>query len=220
MRLRKLSTLFGILAFLATFAFSTSAFAKKFMIGVKGGGNMANFVGKDAGTPDQFSGVSKKPLLGFNGGLQAAINLGMLGIQVEGLYSVKGQKYTSNNSDASVVTRLNYFEIPVLARFNISIPGVPLTPKLVAGPGVSFFMGGKTKMEGGSLNGETNIKKDSITSPDIGIVAGGGLDIGMGPGALTIDVRYERGFSKIFDDTDAKVFNSRVTGQLGYAIGF
>jgi hypothetical protein len=51
---------------------------------------------------------------------------------------------------------------------------------------------------------------------DIGIVFGGGLDIRIGGGALTADVRYNLGLSDI-DDSDATLRNRAFQVLLGYS---
>lgn len=219
MKIRSHALFAGLVAFLFTGLVSSTAAAKKVLIGLKGGGNLATVVGSDADPPD---GVSKKRLTGFSGGAFATLNIASFGVQGELLYDVRGVKYASDSSDDVVKERYNYFQIPLLLRFNASLPAIPVTAKIMAGPSFSTFLSGKTVTDGGSDSGQSDFKDENFRSPVFEAVAGLGADIGIGPGALVFSVRYEQGLSKIndLDAEDPSIYNSSVTGHIGYGIGF
>lgn len=220
----RLSRLAAAVAFAVVFGCSTSAAAKKFMVGLKGGGNLATVVGGDAELP----GATKKRALGFSGGAMAAINLGSFGVQPELLYSVKGVKYEADQTDGTRRIRYNYLQVPLLLRFNASLPAIPVTPKFMLGPSASFFLSGKSKATGdlGDPTEEgvqtSELDEDNQRSPYFGAIAGAGVDVGLGPGVLVVDLRYEQGLNKIAakDAEPASRFHSSITGHVGYGIGF
>ncbi|MGD2217978.1 MAG: hypothetical protein PVJ64_14570, partial [Gemmatimonadales bacterium] len=51
---------------------------------------------------------------------------------------------------------------------------------------------------------------------DVGILFGGGLDIGIASGALTVDVRYNLGLVDV-DESDATLKNRAFQVLLGYS---
>jgi hypothetical protein len=216
---KKLALFAGLVAFLAVGLASPPAAAKTFLAGVKGGGNLATVVGSDTDPPD---GSSKKRFTGFSGGAFAALNVASFGVQTEFLYDVRGVTYASDSTDAQTDTRYNYFQIPVLLRFNVSLPAIPVTGKIMAGPSMSSFLSGKRTVEGENGSDETSFEAEDFRSPVFEAVAGLGADIGIGPGALIVDVRYEQGLSKIrdLDREDPSAYHSSVTGHVGFGIGF
>ena len=221
MKLRTGRMLVAIVFFVGTLGFSTTAFAKKFMIGLKGGANMATFVGSDA----DFPNTDKKRIVRPTGGAVAAINIASFGIQPEVLYATRGVKYTSTQGDGALIERLNYLQIPVLFRFNLSLPGIPITPKLMLGPSTSFYLSGEAETEG-QFDRTFEVKKKDIRSPQYSAIAGAGVDVGLGPGALLVGLRYEQGLGHVLSDEAEKdaqettYFNSVIAGHVGYAIGF
>lgn len=218
----KFSGLAALVAFGLTFALSPDLSAKTFAVGVKGGVDSSNFVGDDV--PDPGDGASNAPKYGFNIGAQALLNFGMFGVQPEVAYTQKGHRVTFDDIDNDATTTHNYLEIPLLARLNLNLPAIPITPKLLAGPTFSYFLSGSTtniEFPSGDTN-KTDVDDEDVHDLDIGLAAGAGVDIGLGPGVLTFDLRFTRGFTEI-PDTDADdtaIFNSMGSVNVGYGIGF
>jgi outer membrane protein with beta-barrel domain len=68
---------------------------------------------------------------------------------------------------------------------------------------------------GGRISGDTPFN-DNLTPVDFGLVAGAGLAIPLGPGAATLDVRYEHGLSSVNDTVS--ILNRTFLIMLGYAL--
>jgi len=214
----------GALVFAMALGFSTSAAAKTFMIGGKVGGNLATVVGDDS--PDNTS-----RLLGFSGGAVAALNFGSFGLQPELLYTVKGVETESSAGGVSVeqTRRFNYAQIPILLRYNVSVPGAPITPKVLLGPSISFFLDGENDVEGATGGGNVAIGGDidssEVRSPYFDGIFGLGVDIGLGPGTLLADVRVEQSLQTIGDSDNndgdpLDQFHNSITAHVGFALGF
>lgn len=217
----KLSGLAALFAFTSIFALSPDLTAKTFAVGVKGGVDRSNFVGDDV--PDPGEGGSNAPKYGFNVGAQALLNFGMFGVQPEVAYTQKGHRVTFDDFDNDETKTRNYLEIPILARLNLNLPAIPITPKLLAGPTFSYFLSGSNTFvdrSSGDTN-ESDIQEEDVHDLDIGVAAGAGVDIGLGPGVLTFDLRFTRGFTEIPADGDnTAIFNSMGSANVGYGIGF
>jgi hypothetical protein len=81
-------------------------------------------------------------------------------------------------------------------------------------------------VEGGERAGERTIRFGSRMSDanrqyvdsrfDFGLQFGGGLSVGVGPGALIGDVRYGLGLTDLYDEDKSK--NRAFAFTLGYAI--
>jgi len=95
----------------------------------------------------------------------------------------KGSVISDINGD-DVTNTFNYLELPILLRLNF---GGSLKLFALAGPSVGYLLGGKS--------GDTDIDKDFYQD----IEWSGNLGVGIGLGALEVDVRYMAGFSDIAD---------------------
>jgi outer membrane protein with beta-barrel domain len=100
----------------------------------------------------------------------------MVGVQTELVYA---QKYTHLTGTTDL--RLDYVEIPILAKLRL-IRSAYMLEGLAAG----FPVRARVRQASGA---EQDIKSD-VTSPDVGLVIGGGVPIRK----LAIEGRYEGGF--------------------------
>lgn len=131
----------------------------------------------------------------------------ILSVQPEILYSQRGYQANpvfhenSSNGSASVNSRMNFLEVPVLAKFSFGVESIK--GFVTAGPSVSYFMNGKMKYafdgkeeeEDYEFNDYVNgIKANRL---DIGANVGAGMAFALGTGALNLDVRYGLGLSDI-----------------------
>ena len=100
--------------------------------------------------------------------------------------------------------RLNYIEVPVLLRISSeSEHGV--TPFLVGGPEVAFKASCSIDVKG--LPGTRNYTCADLPpaeSTDWGVVAGGGMDVGVMGHALSVSARYDWGLRDAFKNNVAK----------------
>ncbi len=231
---------------------SASVYAKGLTgIGVKAGLNLANAYGDDAkplmayaaltgfGMPEEEAAlwaydvdVSKKMRIGaaFGGFIEYSIN-DNFAIQPEFLYTMKGVKgefeeedpYTGETVKVKGTIKLNYLEIPVLAKLSIPTQG-SIKPVFLLGPALALKLSAKTK---GEAKGETidesgseDISSD-VKDFDFGVVVGAGVDYELASGGkVTVDGRYTLGLTNVSDiegaeeDLDAK--NAVISVMIGY----
>jgi hypothetical protein len=164
-------------------------------LGVSAGFNLATFSGKD------IQGAENKS--GFGGGVYLAIPVApQIEFQPELLYTAKGAKSSDAGFEAAV--RLNYVEIPLLARVNFPTSS-DVTPHLYLGPAIAFKAGCSLSASGNGIStsaGCDGLTDDagqpiSIAAVDFGAVVGGGLGFNVGGQRATVGVRYDLGLKNI-----------------------
>ena len=131
--------------------------------GVKAGVNVAT-----TNEPNSSS------VVGFVGGGFLTLSLtDMIAVQPELLFTMKGRKAVETVQNFGIIhseVRLNYIELPVLAKLNI-LRGGNIAPHLFAGPFFSIFL-------------------ESFKSTDFGLSVGGGVDFDLAQLKITVDARY------------------------------
>ena len=140
-------------------------------------------------------------------------------IQPELLYTMKGGKASEGGED--LVVKLDYLEIPVLAKFNIPTEG-SVKPCLFAGPAVALKLSAKYKWtgDGESETGDVSEIGIDVKGLDLGLVFGAGLKAGMGEtGGIIVDIRYTLGLQKAAKagDVDVKIKNGGFSLMVGYS---
>ena len=172
-------------------------------LGVRAGLNMANLNG------DIPAGIKTKSLTGFHVGLFTEFPVApKFSVQPEVIYSEQGAKLESSieGINTSADMKLQYINVPILAKYYIA-DGF----NLQAGPQIGFLTGAKIKGDGDEID-----IKDDLKGTDFGLLLGAGYKMPMG---LTIDARYNLGFSNIYDDNeldDIKLKNGVFQVGLGY----
>lgn len=184
-----------VVATLTTVSLSEADAQLPLRIGLKGGLNLANVEGDDAGAWGSRQGIVA--------GIFASLKLPAgLSLQPELLYAQKGAKGTLHGDSVTVTATLKtvYIEIPVLLKYALSSKG-PVSPCLFVGPAFAFSKSSKTELEvsvlGLPLSGDVNNYNEK--SADLGFVLGGSLDFSAGRSLLTLDVRYTLGTSTMWD---------------------
>jgi hypothetical protein len=155
--------------------------------------------------------------LGFGGGVRAIYEFTpMFGIQPEILFKQYGSssEMTILGQTSESTTTTNYLHVPILARIALPFGGDMLTPKLLVGPTVGYFISGSSESDGQS----TDIEGDSVNKLDIGVAAGLGADLAMGPGSLSLDLRYDRSFTSFAKEDDAGF--SAVNTGFSFLVGY
>lgn len=189
---------------LALVIFSAPTFAQ-FQLGARAGVNLQspdvdNFNGLLA--LNSLSGESSQ--IGFHAGIYTRVSLVLFHIQPELLFTRVTNKMTATNftgAEVEVDASYNRFDIPVLL-------GKKIGPvRLVAGPVVSFNLGGDNSIE------------DGLTANNIGYQAGVGLDLLK----YRLEIRYEGSFGGSIENiniggtnfiTDTRI--SQIMIGLGY----
>lgn len=152
--------------------------AQKTRFGVKGGLNVSSFAGGDY--------YDSKSLIGFHVGGFAEIKvIERLAIQPELLFSTQGAKL-EYFGDSDVDNKLNYLNVPVLAKFFITKEFT-----VEAGPQIGFLLSAKE---------DSRNAKDDFKSVDFGFNFGVGYSF---TDNLGVNLRYTVGLANIADyETD------------------
>lgn len=197
--------------------------AQDITIGVKGGLNVAD-VSTDVPEIEDI----KATKTGFVGGAYVNFGLGgVFAVQPEVLYSEKGFKgEDSQFPDISAQFKVNYFEIPVLLK--AQFPMEMIRPAVYVGPVISFETSCKFGLTQGTVSADFDCDSPEADVGDrktteFGGVFGANLDLFVGPLVLTLDGRYQLGFTNLNDDPTAtdESLKSRVwqfMGGVGFAL--
>lgn len=183
---------------------TTGLFAQNYL-GLRAGLNFASVnitsIELDEGPVD----LEKSPITGANFAVFSQLGISSsFAIQPELTYLQKGVELKASEDDIeNVQMRVNYLELPVLAKMLFGQEGV--RANLFAGPSVGYAMNGKIKfnIEGTKFTEDIDFGADydeDGTKPrrmDLGGVVGGGLEIGSGKSLVLMDVRYGLGFSDV-----------------------
>lgn len=181
-------------------------------VGVKGG-----FASADLQS-DRFGGSQRRS--GFTGGLLALVNpSGDFGLQAEVLYTQKGDESELPVQDGgnlqfdTVTLKLDYVEVPVLARLQAPLLGSAfLSP--YGGPVFAF----KVNEDNGDLGladfEGTPEDVELASSTDFGVAFGAAFGIDGEIGRLVVDARLVAGLSDIGNET-VQVRDGRITRTIG-----
>jgi len=150
--------------------------------GVKGGFNMSNLYQNDAD--------DENVLYGFNAGVYATLPISdFVAIQPEILFTTRGSEVDYNNAGLSGTAKfkLNYIEVPLLVRVNIT-----KNFNVHAGGYASYLVSSKLKGEG-SFDFNEGVDTDDLNKFDAGIAAGVGVDFNP----ISIGLRYNYGLTTV-----------------------
>jgi len=192
---------------------SASVSAQGLTAGLKAGMNIANIHG------DNVEDVWDSKIGICAGGFIACSLSDLFAIQPELLFTMKGAKAEEEvlGETMKVTMKLNYLEIPVLAKLSIPIPGT-VKPSLFVGPSLAIKLSGKGKVEYAGESEERDI--EDLKSTDFGLVFGGGVDFALGQGKLTVDARYTLGLTTTREPEDGEevdVKNGVISIMVGYS---
>lgn len=208
-------------------------------IGIRGGINLTDFVGDDAGDTDSKAGLNL-------GASFRILNFGPVAIVPEVYYAQKGAKRSfftdpigpeslNDQTTGEATFDLPYIEVPVLLR--VALPQLQdgrFQPYLNAGPVFAWNLDCTVEFEqqGLATDGEDCDSlqseaafEETVRDYETGFTIGGGTDIVVipGHGGLNLDVRYTRGLTRITEDPDGgdapDVTNQAFTVMLGYSFG-
>lgn len=170
--------------------------------GIKAGISYSKVTNDNVGDSDHKMGVAAGISISYN-------LLPGLSLQPELLYVQQGGRWDINILDGGSIVgngeltwKLNYLQVPVLARVNLPVVGAFL-PTLIAGPALSIKTASTYETEqGGSLVSSGDL--DDIKSTDLSLIVGVGFKVGAGPAGIVVDARYNLGSTNL-NDTDADV---------------
>jgi len=138
-------------------------------------------------------------------------------IQPEVYYSQNGAKWEWTSAGIKFMDyhKIDYLQIPVLAKVRLVTKG-KLLPSLFAGPYGALKLSAPWVYEVGGVR-ETGNSED-FKSSDFGLVFGGALDYRVGKIALILDVRYNFGLAKVYDEEVGSLKSRTLSVMVG--IGF
>jgi|SRR5699024_2389442 len=160
---------------------------------VKGGANFANFNDTDASTDTRT---------GFMGGITYGFQVPFspVSIQPGVFYAQKGVTSSSGLGDAEV--KLDYIEIPVVAKVDFILDNPLFTPHVLFGPYVGFNINSDVEASVGDNSSSVNVE-DQVRTTDFGVVVGAGADISR----FNVGVRYSAGLRDVIDMENASAKN-------------
>lgn len=180
---------FAVLTLAVFAAAPESALAQEIRLGVKGGVNIAD-VGGDIGEE-----LESRTTFAVGGVGSIAVAPGFA-IQPEVLYTQKG----GHDEEDDLDVKLAYIQVPVLATYTIPIEESRIAPRLFAGPAVAFKLSCDLS-NGGEVDCDDALEEEGleVKSVDFGVVFGGGVDVAVGRGAATAEVRYDLSLTDLTD---------------------
>ncbi|MEZ0486814.1 porin family protein [Fibrella aquatica] len=189
--------------------------------------NLTNFAGPDADTygtgelPSNASSVETNRLLP---GIEAGVgfmysDISRFGFAFDVLYSQRGNQTaaTTNNTEFTRNTRLNYLSVPITARYFLNRSG-NFRPNVYAGivPAVLLSTKQVDKPANSTNTGNVN---DRFKKGDLGLTAGFQANFRTGDRQrFTVDARYTYGVPNISEFT-SNLHNQMITVGLGYNFG-
>jgi hypothetical protein len=176
---------------------------------------------------DFANGVNVKWLPGWSaGGFIMYSDIRHFGISMDVLYSQKGAGFegvvsggVASGTNYSFKHRINYLEIPVLARYFLTLSGA-FRPNFFIGPSVAFKLNAKQKDFVGNGRAQEDFDiSDQFRPADLGLVGGIALNFEVAKGKrILMDARYTFGLADI-SLASPTLRNSAVTLNLSYGFG-
>ena len=176
--------------------FSSSAFAQADLAGgVKGGIGFAS-LSAESSELQEFIDDSRTGLI-IGGFVDVPVN-DMFSMMVEGLYSQKGAtaSVTEPGGTFDVTTKIDYFEIPILAKFPFNTM-TTVRPFVYAGIAPAFKVSAKQTAEFSGEEDEEDLD-DDVKGMDLPLVFGGGVQVGK----IALEARYNLGLLNINESSD------------------
>ena len=212
------------LVFVSMISVSTIGFGQSRIEGVKVGVNFAAINGVT-------NSLNNQSITALNAGVFTTLDIaGLLALQPELLYTVKGFKLTRVITNEGGPTppqpffltgNNSYFEIPVLLKlkFPSSSLGI-IRPNVFAGPEVAFGLSSKLTVQSTDpLITEDNGSETNSKPTDFGIIIGADADINLPGVTLIIDVRYDMGMKSLdFSQGPDQIKNRVLTINAGIGI--
>jgi len=178
-------------------------------VGVLVGLNVANV---DFDVSDTSISVNGDSRTGFVAGLSFNMPIQeVFSVEVDALFAQKGTKFSATESGFTDTAKinLNYVDIPVLAKVNVT-GSAPVGVHLLAGPSFNFKVSEKFDPE------DAADADDSIETMETALVFGGGVHVG----AFRVDLRYGIGLSNIVKDSASDGFITGKNRVFSILVGF
>lgn len=177
-------------------------------VGVLVGLNVANVNFDVTDTSVSVNGDSRT-------GLVAGLSLNvpiqeMFSVEVDALFAQKGTSVTFSESGFTETSKvkLNYVDIPVLGRINVS-GSAPVGVHLLIGPSFNFKVSEK-------FDPDEDNDEDQFEKMETALLIGGGVHVG----GFRVDLRYGIGLSNIIKDEASDGFLTGKNKVFSILVGF
>lgn len=213
------------LFFLSSLAFSVAAMAQSNVsFGVRAGINNSNLRGNAVQSFQNIldyagGAVSTNSKTGFYGGgfvsipvseqfsIEPGLTYSQKGYEMKGSFGIKGTDLVGAKSQLN----LNYVEMPVLAKANIS--GF----QVFAGPQVSYLANANLHTTAGALGfnfiNDRRDVKDQFNQWDVALTGGVGYQFSNG---FSVNAAYDHGLSKLNSGQSLEAYNQSVKVGVGF----
>lgn len=198
---------------------SSFSFAQFTHLGIKGGLNFSK-----VNYNNDLQSYDHPFKAGFNAGLFGEFELnGKMSLYAEVIYSQRGNKYYfDGNSEIgqsfvehTFIQELDYIDILILFQYKFPTKS-NFTPKIFAGPLVSFLLSANLEYEEQESKGEIDVK-ELIQSSEFGVVFGIGTDSQLPSNKIIFDIRYNLGLTNINNNEEGSEFTSgNISINQGY----
>ena len=144
-------------------------------------------------------------------------------LQLEANYKSLGFKEQVDDGTYSFARKMDYIQIPLLARMAWGKEEKGVQFFFNAGPYTSFLTSNKVEKEGdeSSFTGYQHLH-DTDNDFDYGILAGIGTEINTSVGRFDLEVRYDYGLGNIYDNSKKGYYsisnNSTIYARIAYLI--
>jgi len=174
--------------------------AQEIDFGVQAGVNFANLQGDFVDDVDSRTGIN----VGLTGEYEFGPSFGIL---VGAIYSQQGAE-GQNSLGQETILKLDYINVPVLAKFYLGGSGLSID----AGPQIGFIVKDESEIENGVLAGSTT----NYDAESIDLSVGGGLTYKFREGTtlegLSLSGRYMVGVTNVYEDDST--FDDDITNQV------
>ncbi|MGV3557668.1 porin family protein [Larkinella arboricola] len=142
------------------------------------------------------------------------------GISADVLYSQRGGKYNNPGDRSSHVQHLNYLEIPVVARYYLTLSG-NFRPNLFIGPSLGILLNSKRTDAINQGQSYPDSKTNEEFEPlDLGATGGFQANFKVkNKQRFLIDARYNLGLTNVRVNSSPWLGNSTFSFTLGYSFG-
>ncbi len=173
-------------------------------IGLKGGGTIATV----NETPTLANITNTDNISALTGGVFFEFGEGFAAFRPEVLLQQRGYEYTLADIDSTFLEQFNYLDIPITLRLRLGKPKFRLY--LEGGASLGFVLDGIRRASADGNSVETDLLTNGLSGQtagesrgyDVMGIIGGGLELKLGPGRLSIGGRYNVDLNDLYDFKD------------------
>jgi len=173
-------------------------------IGLKGGGTIATV----NETPTLANITETGSISGLTGGVFLEFGEGLAALRPEVLLQQRGYEYTLGDVDSTFLEQFNYLDIPVTLRLRLGKPKFRFYVE--GGASLGFVLDGIRRASADGNSVETDLLANGLSGQtegesrgyDLMGIFGGGFELKLGPGRLSIGGRYNVDLNDLYDFKD------------------